>query len=294
MPKKLFVLLVGTSLLAGCSHNRAATPAPSTTPAPPIPSERQVKFRPFTPPPSPTLPPTTPPTAPPTRACSNLAISLLLDTSSSMARDVDINNQFIPNNRLANMKQAVNTFASQLNDQDVIGVQEFNGTPFDFFDSGPNARVVVPFDTWANNRGNFSSAINSLRAKGSTHTRDGFGLAQAEITAAKSRFPSYTRWVMIFISDGIPKSTSLNVNPYPDLDQDPREDPNLADQIKGAGVRVISIGLDLQAIKPQANIAYARRLIRDVASGPQDVYEDATADQLEEIYRQIGQSICQQ
>lgn len=288
------LLLLGTvmAMLVGCTR-QSSTPTPTKSPnATPTSTHRQLKlgtFKVVTPSPKPS----------PTSSCGDkLAVNLLLDTSSSMVRDVVPNGNggftTTPNDRLIKLKAAVQMFGSLLKNEDIIGVQQFNGAPFDATGSGPDTAIVVPVDTWQTNKAQFDNSINSLRAMGSTHTKDGFMLSQTEIAKGKSTFPG-SQWVMVVLTDGVPKDQPIFANDpssaLPDETQNPTQ---VANALKASGIRVIAIGLSIDKLWPPENISYAKNLLKTIASSPGDVYENVTPEQLESVYKDIGKSLCRQ
>src|SRR3989344_6004738 len=216
-----------------------------------------LRFRPPSPQPSPPLPPTAsqqPSTCPPGQ---KVAVDMLLDTSGSMARGSRINN----------LSNVVNNFVSlYLQNDDIIGIQEFSDFPAD----------VVPINTKSNNSSYFPL---TLITHNFTHMNDGMLFAQNKILTARSTYPGYN-WVLIFLSDGVPETASS----LPDPTQVPT---GTASVIKASGVRIISIGLELYSLGEPA-ASYARNLMTSVASSPSD-YHDATTTNLGDIYRDIAQ-----
>lgn len=191
---------------------------------------------------------------------SKIAVDLLLDNSGSMK----------VNQKMDKLKTAVNNFVNHLSDSDVIGVQRFLGRG--------KTGEVIPINFSSQNRTEFASKINALREEGGTPMKDGFLLAQQKINAAKPK-PQYNGyyWVLIVLGDGGPNS---NQNPV-----------SVASQIKISGIRIISVGLELDAPNNKATPEEARAILRGVASSPSDFYEPS-ADQLEDIYQKIATSIC--
>jgi hypothetical protein len=243
----------------------------------PLASNRQVKLDQFSPPASSDTPS---PSAPLT--CSNgkkVAVNLLLDTSGSMASG----------NKIGKMKDAVIQFGDQFSENDVLGVQQFNS----------GASDVVPLNLYKNNRSQYKTAIANLRPTGYTHMKEGFTLAQQKVNAARPNYPDHI-WVFIFLSDGVPRDQqqsiqdSLSEPGYirPHESQNPTQ---IATAIKNSGIRLISIGLDLDNPNNGGphNAQYGKQLMRSLASSPSDYYESATGDDLARIYSEIAQKICE-
>src|SRR3989344_2856430 len=133
--------------------------------------------------PSQTPTPTLSPTPSPSTSCTpnqKVAIDLILDVSASMCQPYDnrIMCESRADSRINKLKSAVISFASNLRNEDLIGVQSFSGDIL----GRPDVENVVGIDTWANNRLEFNNKINGLRAEGNTHMKDGFYLADELIT----------------------------------------------------------------------------------------------------------------
>lgn len=198
----------------------------------------------------------------PTPSCtagSKIAVDLLLDNSGSMK----------VNQKMDKLKRAVNNFVKNLSDNDVIGVQKFLGRG--------KTSAVIPLKHYSDHKTIFESEINKLNAEGGTPMKTGFLLAKQKIDQAKSSFPNYY-WVLIVLGDG-----------GPNKDQNPL---TVASQIKASGVRIISIGLELNAPNRKATPQEARAILKGVASDPKTDFYEPSADQLEEIWQQIATSIC--
>ncbi len=195
----------------------------------------------------------------PTGCSAKIAVNLLLDNSGSMNE---------PPRKMQSLKTAVNSFFTLFKTEDIMGVQRF----------GSNVGDVVPIDTVLNLRPTFASKVNAISPSGSTHIRDGMELSEQKIADGKAKFPDFSTWVLIVVTDGSP-------NPWPE--QDPR---SVATRIKQSGVRIITIGIELGTAK-EVDAQTARTIMEDVASSPTDFYQP-DAGQLLTIYNSIADSIC--
>ena len=210
---------------------------------------------------------------------TKVAVNLLLDTSGSMYYPVGFN--VLSKERA--MKNAVNIFFNNLQNNDLIGVAQF----------GIFTREVISFNTKEQNQPIFASRINALIAEGATPTRTGALVSQSMLAQARATFtnPDYN-WVLIILTDGYPN---------PPATENPTNPPDIISQIKASGIRIITIGLDLNDPNAQPSGFTpndARQLLCSISTtcslpaNPGDFHESPTASDLENIYNSIATSIC--
>jgi hypothetical protein len=222
------------------------------------------------------------------------AIDILIDTSGSMTDD----------NKIGKLKEALRGFTSHLKGSSAIAMQTFSA----------DAKDVVKWDLYKNNKQQVQAAINGLNADGWTSMRDGFQLAKERLFEAKSKnkFPGYNYYLLV-ISDGVPEippdrpRTCYVQVPDPleapalrcfAKEQDPTVPTNLPSDIKNYKIPIYAIGLysnnssDLQ-LEP-----YLIHLLRDqIASQPSSNFyfeynSGNTSENLKKIFNSIVTNIC--
>lgn len=212
------------------------------------------------------------------RECANkAAVGLLVDQSGSMGFG----------NKAQSLKTALTTFTSTLGDQSVIGLYYFSRTPSE----------VVPFSRYKDVKGTVANAISRFSPYGPTYTRSAFQLISNRMIPALSAFPNNS-FALILLSDGIPETDPRSCTApacSPDRQrcfataEDPTVNPNLVDTVKQAGVRVFSIALyDAGDTCFQNDL---KSMMQRIAS-PNSYYETPNASDLQKIYKEIAQKIC--
>lgn len=162
------------------------------------------------------------------------------------------------------LKSAVLAFTDPLSDESVLGIQAYNAT---------NSRViVVPVGLYRDIKDFVRPRILSLTTDGGTPSYDALIFSGEILAEAIPRFPD-RKFNFIFFSDGDP-----NVGPSTEADI-----AAAAQTIKDQGVTVYAIGLG----NVKANI------IRAVASDPSKAIIVRNSKELEAVYKQIAQRICQ-
>lgn len=217
------------------------------------------------------------------RECANkAAVGLLVDRSGSMGGA-----------KINDLKTALNTFTNTLGDESVVGLVSFSSN-----DVGATAvKEDVAFSRLSTSKNQLTQAIQGLNPLGSTNTRTAFEFMKDRILSATSQFPDQN-FVLIFMSDGIPESTqrTCTVNPACgnrcfETTQDPTVNPNIAEEIKNAGIRVYSIAL------LDANDACftndLRNMMQNIAS-PNSYYETPNSSDLAAIYQEIASRFCEE
>jgi len=192
--------------------------------------------------------------------------------------------------KIINLRQALNGFIDQMGDESVTGLISYSN----------NVTENVAIDLFANNSSQMRSAISSLSADGWTETRSAFAFTLTRVTEAKEKFPEKEH-VLVFISDGIPE-TDIKTCTAPacstegrcfETTEDPTNTafgPDIAQQIKDAGIRIFSIALyDSSDTCFQDDL---RAMMQKIAS-PDSYFETPNSGDLERIYSEISTRICQ-
>src|SRR3989344_3922432 len=192
------------------------------------------------------------------RAGGKLAVSLLLDTSSSMT----CANSKGSRCKIEALKDAVTNFSKGLSDDTVVGVQTLE-------------RNYLNFSKFSDVKTTFEQSIKRIPMGGGTPTEKGLTISRDQIRAAKTQFPDYTNWVLVLLTDGCPKNKEKPLIPAAD--------------IKASGVRIVTIGLELGgAGKCDKLGGYegAKELMEKISSAPKD-YVDAESDNLTEKFTEL-------
>ena len=247
------------------------TPAPTTGPAPTTP--------PFaTQPPIPTNRPTATP-IPPLCQGKGVAVDLLLDSSGSLS--------YIK----ASLIDAAKRISKYFGDDTLVGVQNFS----------VSASPLISFGLYKDIKSSYNQNIESINISGSDKTfmRNGFNLALNQMNKAKTLHPTYHRWILIFVSDGVPHSSDLTEGP--DTDQEPYD---IANSIKSLPATIYTIWLysDLSETKlwnrpvlashQNSIVTYARDLMTQVAS-PGKMTPLASGGNLPDNFDNIVRGACQ-
>lgn len=161
------------------------------------------------------------------------------------------------------LKRAVLSFTDPLSDESVIGIQAYSS-------SNPYV-VVVPVSLYKDVKDFVRPRILSLQTGGGTPSYDALIFSGQILQDALPRFPD-RQFNFIFFSDGNP-----NVGPSTDADI-----ARAAQTIKDQGVTVWAIGLG--GVNPN--------VIRVVASDPDKAVIVTRSQDLERVYKEIAQKIC--
>ena len=215
---------------------------------------------------------------------SQASATLFVDRSGSMGYG----------NKLQGLKDALNGFIDQMGDESVTGLITYS--------TDVNEEVAI--DLFSTNQTQMRSAINSISARGGTRTRNAFNFALSKILDAKQRFPEKEH-VVVFMSDGIPEAASTIEKTCsapacsPDgkrcfeVPQDPTNTsvgPDIAQQIKDAGIKIYSVALyDATDTCFQNDL---RAMMQRIAS-PDGYFETPNPGDLERIYDEISTRICE-
>lgn len=250
------------------------------------------------------------------QACgNNTGAYFIVDTSGSM-RD---------NNKMQNVKDALQSFASNLTDKSVVGMRRYSSDLACSIYGRQVTSLLVPIGFYGTNKNTFSQATSALCPSGSTNTSAAFAGALNDLRSAVTN-PAYkdTPLNVIFISDGIPEGDGVGIPqtlgtcssftsarypicaPYTsqgrttcrcfDSSQDPTANPSIAQQIQalkninGKNVRVFSVLVFSQATDGpfKANLD---NMMKTIAS-PGDYYQTSRPEDIKGIYEQIANKIC--
>jgi Mg-chelatase subunit ChlD len=196
--------------------------------------------------------------------CSeSAAVIMLLDTTDSMDQTTPSGEK-----KIDKLKNSTKVFLENFSDDSVIGIQEFNTK---------RRREVVPVTLFKNVKENINSQIESLQTDGSTPTAAGLRFSLEIIRTGKVQFPD-RNFVFIFVSDGQP-TDGYSITSKPDP----------AEEIKGLGVTIYSIGILSSSQMRQGTM---KRLLEHIASDPGKAYIAPEGDELTEIYTEIGSKLC--
>jgi uncharacterized protein YegL len=208
------------------------------------------------------------------------SVVMQLDTSGSMNCTSSTNPNTgcfpntHPNSKISDLKKAITTFLSNMDDNSLIGIQAFNSGPTGT-DLTKAKQIIVPLSLYKDVKANASQSVNSLQAGGGTPTNSAMQFSYGILQNAVKQYPD-RHFVFILVSDGAPS---------PD-NQDPfKNNPNPVTEIKNLGVTIYTIGI--------GSAFSGNNLMKKIASSPQTAFEAPNSTQLTEIYKQIGGQICQ-
>lgn len=185
------------------------------------------------------------------------AITMLLDRTGSMGT---------PSLKIESLKQAVLSFSNNLSDDSIIGIQTYSTGGID---------TLIPVSPYKDVKAQIPPAINGIQTGGSTNTTEALQYARDRLKEAQAQYPD-KKFSFIFFSDGRP-----NVGPPP-----AEAVPNPADEIKAMGVTIYSVGIF------SSSDTQGQGVMLGVASRPDTFFNSPTGAELESIYKQIAQKIC--
>lgn len=193
-------------------------------------------------------------------------VVLAIDLSGSMNND-----GANPPQPISAVLAAANNFVSRMGENDQVGIVTFAT------DAAVDTTLTLDKQRVANRI--LSLGIDPKEEVGNTNTGDAFLKAGAELTSV--RHSSEARKVLIILTDGLataPEDVDAGILPEPyALEQ--------AALIKEQGVNVYAIGLG-----NDVNMQF----ITEVASTPVQAYQAVTKEDVDNIYRTITGSICEQ
>ena len=273
-----------------------STPAPTTSGPTLTPTPTGIAFTTIT------------PTTTPAYVCPSkkVVVHFLLDTSGSMGTA----------NKIGKLQEVLSPFPEFISQNIRVGIQQYSDPRTLFFTyNALGAKTVLPIGIY--NKSDFSQKINSLSAGGATHMKDGFIIARDEISSKRSQ-SSYSGydWYMILVSDGVP----FNIDPIhpdhlgkldnwqgPDPSQNPTLGANEAQQIKNMGIKIITVGLGLEALNGLSSVSssgirthpgdtfdytnFAKALLTTIQT--HGFYNAPSAENLRAVFQSITQKVCQ-
>jgi Mg-chelatase subunit ChlD len=206
-------------------------------------------------------------------------VILVLDRSGSMAADGGT-----PPEPLESAKKAAQSFSNFLQPQDNLGYLSYATTP------------TTPMEqTLTGTFGEVQEAIAStvMGSGGVQYTNMGEAFRSATVELVSERHRDDARKVIVLMTDG---DVTRPVNPKTGL-QDrvyagdyAREQATLA---RKEDIIVYTIGFGDFFGKEEGDVTRDVSLIKDLASDPANYYEAPTATQLQQVYKQIAESICE-
>jgi Mg-chelatase subunit ChlD len=205
-------------------------------------------------------------------------IMIVLDRSGSMAADGGT-----PPEPLESAKLSAATFVNQLRATDQVGFVSYATTP------------SVPLEqTLTSNRAAARQAIlgTAMGTDGTQYTDMGAALQVATNELLSTRHRTDARKVMIFFTD---KDVTRPLNPagQRDVEFAANYARQMAVAAKEKDITIYTIGFG-DFFQPASNeIQRDTQLIADLASAPEFSYTAPTIAELERVYREIAESICE-
>ena len=227
---------------------------------------------------------------------SRVAIGLLVDRSGSMNGI-----------KMESLHSALSTFTQSMGDQSVVGLSSFSSDD----NNAIAVREDIPFSRYRDVKAQIPAAIQNIQAVGSTNTRTAFLFERDKILAAQKAFPEQ-KFALIFLSDGIPEDqtfrqtktcasgrqaidpTTISPRCFANS-QDPTQPPDISKEIKNAGIKIYTIALyDPTRSDDTYFLPDMKRMMQTIATEPtlSTYYELPDPTQLKQIYKDIGQKIC--
>lgn len=206
-------------------------------------------------------------------------IMLVLDRSGSMAADGGN-----PPEPLESAKQAAVQFVEQTRDRDQVGFLSYATTPSD-----PMERVLDSDKERVKN----AIANTKMGTDGTQYTDMGaaFEVATAELGGSRARVDA--RKVIVLLTDG---DVTRPVNPETgerDVDYAAQFAREKASVAKDNGITVYSIGFG-DFFKDIENVLERDiQLVEDIASSEEQSFIAPTVSDLEQVYTEIAQDICE-
>jgi hypothetical protein len=195
-------------------------------------------------------------------------------------------------------KDALRQFTKKLGNTSAIAMQTFSD----------RANERVPFGFYKDQKANVQSTIESLAPEGATVTRQGFTLALDRLKQAidSKKFPGY-HFVLILLTDGVPETTPPRtcLKQVPDplwgpdgrcftQAEDPRNNPNIPDQIKNLGAAIYTIGIYSNESSDVAMKPELSAMLQQVSTQPASAhyFESLDAQNLNTIFKSVISQIC--
>ena len=207
-------------------------------------------------------------------------IMLVLDRSGSMAADGGT-----PPEPLESAKQAAKSFIRLVRPSDLVGFLSYATTP-----SSPLEQSLTP------NLSLVEAAIQAtaMGEDGVQYTNMGeaFSAALGELTSARHR--EEARKVLVFLTDG---DVTRPVNPVtlePDREYAANFAKTAAEAAKAENVTIYTIGFGDFFSGGQDSVERDVDLIRDLASDPSQYFAAPTIAELEAVYQEIANDLCEE
>lgn len=207
-------------------------------------------------------------------------IIMVLDRSGSMAADGGD-----PVQPLESAKQAAKTFINLTRDTDLVGFLSYATTP-----SSPMEQILT------SEKSSTVSAIQNVKmgADGIQYTNMGeaFNVAFSELMSSRHREDA--RKVIIFLTDG---DVTRPINPATgaaDREYAAKYALDMASKAKEENVTIYTIGFGDFFSGDQSAISRDVDLIRGLASEPELYYSAPTVAELENVYKLIANSLCEE
>ncbi len=224
------------------------------------------------------------------------AVLFLLDVSGSMSR-IDSDGK----SKLQQLQSALELFGDKMSDNGLIGVTTFSD----------HTSVELGMSLMQQSRSEYEALIPELQATGYTYMKDGMERVARQLRNIKSKH-SDRDLILILVSDGIPESEEENrrcvlggqnctcstILGISDRcfykEQDPTRGDNVAKQIKDMGVKVYTIGIQLEEGSDARLKSEYNALLSRVASSPPGRYyiRANRAAELPGIFENISQTMC--
>lgn len=207
---------------------------------------------------------------------STLTIDLLVDKSDSMNRQTSSGVA-----KIARLKEAIRELISNAGDDSIIGIQSF--TTGDITND-------VPIAYYKDNKSTIQAKIAAIGGRSSTPTYEALTFSYNHLKESIPKFPADRKFTFIFISDGGP-CPGFACPGNAGADQDPRiYSPNPADQIKGLGVEVYSLGIF--APDERQYVFQMETLLKSIASKPENYFAAESADDVKRLLTTITSRLC--
>lgn len=207
-------------------------------------------------------------------------IMLVLDRSGSMAADGGT-----PPEPLESAKQAAQSFVRLIRPTDLVGFLSYATTP-----SSPLEQSLTPNLTLVEE----AIGATAMGENGVQYTNMGeaFNVALSELTSPRHR--EEARKVIVFLTDG---DVTRPLNPATgeaDRDYAANFAKTAADAAKAENVTIYTIGFGDFFSGDQTSVERDVDLIRDLASAPEQYFAAPTVTELEAVYQEIANDLCEE
>jgi len=207
-------------------------------------------------------------------------VVLLMDTSGSMQEPGNGDGK----SKMEKAKEAANSFLDNLGSGDQSGLVSFS-TPTSLLDPALIKQL-------SNNHTDSKNKVSSLVAKGATNIGDAIGLGIAELSSDRAN--DKANKVMILLTDG--KANRPNGTGYEEENQaDVLYAEEKAKEAATSTFKIFTIGLGSTTTATSVVPTVNETMLQNIAdiTGAQ-YYYDPDGTNLENIYQQISQEICQE